>query len=350
MYVKDKQVQHEKYVDKPVDLLIERYKALAEYEPMIHLRMKTHGLIDHTNTHPYPCKYGMWLMHNGVLSSGNQKDTQKSDTWHFINDVFNPLLEWSKNPHKMIRSKQFIEIMERAIGYSNRIVVADREGFVFYNVGTWVTIQKESTGVKGLRVSNSYAWNESFKEPRPTQQYHYGTSGRGGSSSPTAISHWYQLTNEGLILIDEDLWVDNSGEFWEYTGYGYQRMGLSRKQEKKAKKALERAARRQPKGQVIDLTAVNKKPQEPVLLLPQRTQQVCIPGTEPILVVNQDEDNDEETSIVEMIVANQKTTDDEYNEALVNEWKRYPPDVINTMCYTDPDDAAKVLTKVLHDI
>ena len=55
-----------------------------------HLRMKTHGDINLDNCHPYEVlnqqEHGidLWLMHNGILSTGNASDETKSDTWHYI--------------------------------------------------------------------------------------------------------------------------------------------------------------------------------------------------------------------------------------------------------------------------
>jgi predicted glutamine amidotransferase len=57
-----------------------------------HLRMRTHGEIDLSNCHPYEvlnrAEHGidLWLMHNGILSTGNKANPKMSDTWHYIND------------------------------------------------------------------------------------------------------------------------------------------------------------------------------------------------------------------------------------------------------------------------
>src|SRR5687768_9176607 len=51
----------------------------------IHFRWTTHGDTNLDNCHPYTVLEGqVALMHNGVLSTGNDKDKTKSDTWHFI--------------------------------------------------------------------------------------------------------------------------------------------------------------------------------------------------------------------------------------------------------------------------
>src|SRR5262245_15054454 len=59
---------------------------------LIHLRMRTHGDINEDNTHPYYVGRGYFLMHNGILQTGNAKDRSRSDTWHFIEDHLKPCL------------------------------------------------------------------------------------------------------------------------------------------------------------------------------------------------------------------------------------------------------------------
>jgi hypothetical protein len=64
--------------------------------------MRTHGDIDLLNCHPYEilnrAEHGLdlWLMHNGVLATGNRADITKSDTWHYIQDYLKPML--ASNP------------------------------------------------------------------------------------------------------------------------------------------------------------------------------------------------------------------------------------------------------------
>lgn len=58
---------------------------LTDYEVGIHFRWRTHGEINHANTHPYELPGGSgYLMHNGVLPVCNDDDPLYSDTFHFI--------------------------------------------------------------------------------------------------------------------------------------------------------------------------------------------------------------------------------------------------------------------------
>ena len=123
-----------------------------------HLRMRTHGNFDLENCHPYEVlnqkEHGLdlWLMHNGILSTGNAKDITKSDTWHYIRDFLRPMLE--NNPDFFLHPS-FAQIVGEHIGASNKFVLMD-------NDGRMVTINHEA-GVywAGLWLSNTYAWSVS---------------------------------------------------------------------------------------------------------------------------------------------------------------------------------------------
>jgi len=123
-----------------------------------HLRMRTHGNIDLDNCHPYPVlnkkEHGldMWLMHNGILSTGNKANPSKSDTWHYINDYLKPML--CKNPDFAFHPA-FKLIVADHIGKSNKFVLMD-------GAGRMATINKDS-GVywSGMWLSNTYAWSAS---------------------------------------------------------------------------------------------------------------------------------------------------------------------------------------------
>lgn len=123
-----------------------------------HLRMRTHGDIDLGNCHPYEVlnrpEHGMnlWLMHNGILSTGNANDPKKSDTWHYIVDFLRPMLK--DNP-SFVYHPAFSEIVSKHIGNSNKFVLMN-------DAGHTITIN-EDQGVywAGLWLSNEYAWSAS---------------------------------------------------------------------------------------------------------------------------------------------------------------------------------------------
>lgn len=121
-----------------------------------HLRMRTHGDIDLLNCHPYEvlnrAEHGidLWLMHNGVLATGNQADPRYSDTWHYINDFLKPILV--ANPDFAFHPS-FADLVGKHIGSSNKFVLMDNEGRQ--------AVINQDSGVYwgGLWLSNTYAWN-----------------------------------------------------------------------------------------------------------------------------------------------------------------------------------------------
>jgi predicted glutamine amidotransferase len=125
----------------------------------VHFRMKTHGHIDYENCHPYPVfgfeeehEHPMLLMHNGVLSCGNARDTTKSDTWHFIRDHLRPLL--AKYPDLMFE-QQLVDMLGKYIG-NNRFAVMDYAGRVA------IVNRNQGVTYEGAWLSNTYAWDYSL--------------------------------------------------------------------------------------------------------------------------------------------------------------------------------------------
>jgi hypothetical protein len=131
---------------------------IAGRDCAFHLRMRTHGDIDLLNCHPYEilnrAEHGLdlWLMHNGVLATGNRADITKSDTWHYIQDYLKPML--AGNPDFAFHPS-FKALIEDHIGGSNKFVIMDNEGRQ--------TVINQSSGVYwgGLWLSNTYAWTSS---------------------------------------------------------------------------------------------------------------------------------------------------------------------------------------------
>lgn len=148
-----------KVLPKSADDFIQFYHSeIAGKDCAFHLRMRTHGDIDLTNCHPYEvlnrAEHGidLWLMHNGILATGNKADETKSDTWHYIQDYLKPML--SANPDFAF-TPAFAEIVGEHIGASNKFILMDNEGRQ--------TTINEKSGVywAGLWLSNTYAWSAS---------------------------------------------------------------------------------------------------------------------------------------------------------------------------------------------
>jgi len=159
MYANNGELIVKKLLPKSADEFIAFYREfISGKNCSFHLRMRTHGDIDLDNCHPYPIlnrlEHGidLWLMHNGILSTGNKADESKSDTWHYINDYLKPMI--SANPDFAFHPS-FAEIVGDHIGSSNKFILMDNEGRQ--------TIINQSAGVywAGLWLSNTYAWSAS---------------------------------------------------------------------------------------------------------------------------------------------------------------------------------------------
>ncbi|NBS71570.1 hypothetical protein EBT31_22060 [bacterium] len=127
--------------------------------------MKTHGKIDFDNCHPYEVTPTIYMAHNGVLSTGNDADDSRSDTWHFINYVLGPTLTADGELLLDNGWQQFVGAM---IGASNKF------GFMTANGDAVIINRKSGVEFQGAWLSNTYAWN--------SEKYGFGRAAYATSS------------------------------------------------------------------------------------------------------------------------------------------------------------------------
>lgn len=217
-----------KHVGSLKDITELYYKDIACYEAVIHFRMKTHGDIDLHNCHPYDVTDGLWMAHNGILSSGNSKDTTKSDTWHYIQDFLKPMLEQSPDALENPYIRGYIGVH---IGASNK--------FGFMNAAGDVYIINKHAGVEyeGVWYSNTYAWTpwKHGYEQAPSYNYYGG----GTSASPNSKSR-YQETNHSPKARNHygssSSWrywneLEEENEYKQWEAEGYRSPSVERKQQ-----------------------------------------------------------------------------------------------------------------------
>lgn len=184
------------------DQIWEVLQAHMNRELIIHWRMQTHGDIDLTNCHPYELLDGplpSYMMHNGILSTGNAADKTKSDTWHYIRDYLRPLI--TDNPD-LIHNPAFHALVGSHIGSNNKFAIMDARGEVS------IINRKSGIDFKGMWFSNTYAWN-----PGTFGYYANNNNFNGGSAQH---SNFQQGRNAHL-------WDDEYTTWWEgqYGGRGY---------------------------------------------------------------------------------------------------------------------------------
>jgi hypothetical protein len=156
MYAENNEITVVKTLPKNAEELITFYREHADGRSCrMHLRMQTHGDIDFDNCHPYEVfgeesGYPLYLMHNGVLHTGNARDVTKSDTWHYIQTYIIPAL---KADPTQFMSPWFKEFVAEHIGASNKFGLMDAYGNK--------TIINEGSGVMwdNVWMSNTYAWD-----------------------------------------------------------------------------------------------------------------------------------------------------------------------------------------------
>ena len=121
--------------------------ALEDREVGIHFRWRTHGPINHDNTHPYALPEGRgWLMHNGIIAPQTLGPSYKnvadilSDTGFYILSTLQGA-PGADDPG-------FWEIIGKDVGSYNKMLVLDAAGrFLRVNEGQW-------EDYRGLKLSN----------------------------------------------------------------------------------------------------------------------------------------------------------------------------------------------------
>lgn len=214
-----------KIIPKNADEFIQFYRAdIQGRDCAFHLRMRTHGEIDLANCHPYEvlnrAEHGidLWLMHNGILSTGNKANVKMSDTWHYINDYLKPML--AGNPDFAFHPA-FKALIADHIGDSNKFVLMDNEG-------RQVVINQDA-GVHwgGLWLSNTYAWSASAsagkhpvnakKAKKQAKEMPEVRSSYKYSYIPTT----YDYMGKGDYMVSDEYTVQSNLDDLEYCGISH---------------------------------------------------------------------------------------------------------------------------------
>lgn len=148
MYSDGRKLSVSKFLPKNADEVRQFITSLPndDRSMALHFRMKTHGLIDMENCHPYQVNSDTWLAHNGVLHTGNAADPDKSDTWHFINDYLSTV------PTDTLHNPQFLRLVGEFIN-NNRFAIMSADGRLS------VVNRQQGIEVAGVWFSNTYAWS-----------------------------------------------------------------------------------------------------------------------------------------------------------------------------------------------
>jgi hypothetical protein len=125
-----------------VEEFLEAYAPYENQSCVIHFRKATHGEKDAENCHPFLINKNLGFVHNGILSDIRQWDKKKSDTWHFGESVFKPMIK-KYNDIWMFPTFRFL--VEESIGKGNKFIMMNNKGDVkifnekigFWDNGCW---------------------------------------------------------------------------------------------------------------------------------------------------------------------------------------------------------------------
>ena len=113
---------------------LKAYRRFSKLPCLIHFRIATHGLTDLTNCHPFLFNEASFAaVHNGIINI-KCSDIKRSDTWHFVKLVLEPLSKVMDIRHPALRY-----LVESTISYS-KIAVMDASGDVMIfneDKGNW---------------------------------------------------------------------------------------------------------------------------------------------------------------------------------------------------------------------
>lgn len=134
-------------------------------ELALHWRMRTHGHINVDQVHPYRINDASWLMHNGILATGNKADETKSDTWHFAKDYL------AHMPPDALHSEGVLNMLADYIG-NNRFAILSVDGRL--------SVVNREQGIEhdGVWYSNTYAWSPELLIPDYSRKTFAGFGGR----------------------------------------------------------------------------------------------------------------------------------------------------------------------------
>lgn len=127
------------------------YRRDKSKETVIHFRIKTHGLINEANCHPYKINDNFAFVHNGMISG--YTDPAKSDTWLFNEDILQPFVDKWGNLGLFQDPVQ--KLIEARIGYSKLIFMDNTGNTKIFNED------------KGVWDNDVWYSNSSYKKPAP---------------------------------------------------------------------------------------------------------------------------------------------------------------------------------------
>ena len=156
------------------DKFREAFTPHAHLPALVHFRIKTHGLVNKRNCHPFRLTDGLAMIHNGMLELECSLRPEKSDTWHFVKQVLRPMADADPRFAWNIGSSF---LGESFIGY-NKVAFLDADGnFKIWNQEAGTTVQDGHWYSNGsyIKPKSSLCFGSDLKsKSKPKPQAHYG--------------------------------------------------------------------------------------------------------------------------------------------------------------------------------
>lgn len=182
-----------------VDEVLELWNRYNDGPYIAHMRLRTHGIIDEDNCHPYELGGDNYFFHNGMMNFVKQIDDKKSDTWHFAEYFLKPM---GDALFEKLEIPEFCATLEKMIGTNK---------FAFYHHSKQVYVVNEKAGtwfVKDkLWVSNELSLRVSIKD-KPTNVYKPPYSTVGAGFHNTGVTTSSRPVNTALVTPAKETFTD----------------------------------------------------------------------------------------------------------------------------------------------
>ena len=179
-----------------------QFKPFKDRPALVHFRIKTHGLIEKRNCHPFRVGSDLAMIHNGQLDIQCNEMKDKSDTWHFVKQVLRPMYDDSPLfPWNV--GCQFIA--EQYIDYNKCAFLHADGDFAWWN--------KEA----GYEVKDGHWYsNKTYEEPKWPKNWGAGYYTKYNNASSTVSSSGKVKYNDhrgGVSEWDTSHWSYDDDQF-----------------------------------------------------------------------------------------------------------------------------------------
>ena len=188
-----------------------QFKPFKDRPALVHFRIKTHGVIEKRNCHPFRVGSDLAMIHNGQLDIECNEMKDKSDTWHFVKQVLRPM--YADSPiFPWNAGCQFIA--EQYIDYNKCAFLHADGDFAWWN-------KEAGYEVKDGHWYSNKTYEEPLKWPKSWGAGYYTGKSKTVSSSGAVkyndhrgnvsewdTSHWSYDDDQFLLDADEAYPVD----------------------------------------------------------------------------------------------------------------------------------------------